>query len=105
MPKGKHSGGPGTYMQNSVNCTMDAPFAKAMNQKSGSGGTMDRNKAPFDKPHDTGGGGIPLVFYDDMSSSVGTRAPAPGQTAPSQQGNKRPGTKEYPFGGKTRDGN
>lgn len=105
MPKGKHSGGPGTYSRNGVNCTMDPPFAKATSQKSGSGGTMGHNKAPFDKPQSMGNGGIPTVFYDDMSSKSAARTQAPGQTAPSSQGQKRPGTKEYPYGGKTRDGN
>jgi len=95
-------GGPGTYTNGGVRCTMDPPFAKA--SKSGAGGTMDRNKAPFDKPHDTGGGGIPLVFYDDMKGTPNS-TPAPGQVAPSQQGGKRVGTKEYPFGGgNMRDG-
>ncbi len=105
MPKGKHSGGPGSYSKNGVNCTMDAPFAKAAGGRVSAGGAMNQNKAPFDRPKSMGVGGIAEVFYDDMSSKPATRTPAPGQTAPSQQGNKRPGTKEYPFGGKTSDGN
>jgi hypothetical protein len=52
-----------------------------------------------------GNGGIPTKFYDGLSGSMGTRTPAPGQVAPSQQGGKRVGTKEYPFGGgNMRDG-
>ena len=101
MAKGKRSGGPGTYSENWVNCTMDAPFSKAQNQKTGSGGVYDHNKAPFDKAHDTGGGGISEKFFDNL----GGKSAGPSQVGPSQQGQKREGTKEYPYGGGSmRDG-
>lgn len=101
----KRGGGPGTYETNGVRCTMDAPFPKAAGQKSGVGGGIDgRNKAPFDKPQSMGNGGIPTKFFDGMSSKAATRTPAPGQVAPSQQGGKREGTEEYPYGGKMSDG-
>src|SRR5262245_56215511 len=99
----KRGGGPGTYSTNGVRCTMDAPFSKPATQREGNGGVYGSNKAPFDKPQSAGG--IPPKFYDNLSASQGTRTPAPGQTGPSSQGQVRPGTKQYAFGGKTKDGN
>lgn len=67
MATGKRGGGPGTYTENGVNCTMNAPFSKATGSRTGvGGGQYDANKAPFDKPHSTGGGGIPTKFFDGM---------------------------------------
>lgn len=82
----KHSGGPGTYTKGGVNCTMDAPFQTK--------GGMPSNgmKAPFDG----GTSGIPVKMYDNLG---GMASGAPNQVAPSAQGQKRGGTKEYPQGG------
>ena len=69
MPSGKRGGGPGTYTENGVVCTMGAPFSKAKSSREGvGGGQYDGNKAPFDARHSTGGGGIPLKFYDGMTA-------------------------------------
>lgn len=77
MPTGKRGGGPGTYTENGVVCTMGAPFKKAAGQREGvGGGIYDKNKAPFDKPHDTGSGGIPLKFFDGMSEKAATTSSA-----------------------------
>jgi hypothetical protein len=70
MAKGKHSGGPGTYTTNGVECTLDAPFSKAENSRQGvGGGEYGANKAPFGKPQSMGGGGIPTKFFDGMSAT------------------------------------
>lgn len=89
----KHSGGPGTYTDNGVVCTMDAPFSKGKDQR-----PSNKMKAPFDSGHSD----TPTTVYANLESS-GSKMP--GQVAPSQQGNKRTGTKEYPYGGGSmRDG-
>jgi len=44
------------------------------------GGIYDRNKAPFDKPHDTGGGGIPLKFFDGTREPSVKGTPSKGQS-------------------------
>lgn len=58
------------------------------------GKKMDAMEGPFNKPHDTGNGGIPLVMYDTMGSpSQGTTITdtnTAGLSAPSGQGPKRP---------------
>lgn len=61
MATGKRGAGPGSYSKNGVNCTMNAPFAKAGSGRQGSAGA---NHAPFDKPQSLGGGGIPMKFFD-----------------------------------------
>lgn len=88
----KHSGGPGTNSAGGVNSTMDAPFKTK--------GGMPSNKMGGE----WGGGtsGIPTKVYDSLG---GMASGAPGQVAPSEQGQKRGGTKEYPQGGGSmRDG-
>ncbi len=60
---------PGTYAQNGVRCTMNAPFSKATSPASGSG-EMGKNHAPFDKPQSMGNGGIPTKFYETMPSKT-----------------------------------
>src|SRR5262245_5288214 len=88
----KHSGGPGTYSSGGVNCTMDPPFKTK--------GGMPSNK--MDGQWGGGTSGIPTKVYDSLG---GMSAGAPNQTAPSQQGQKRSGTREYPQGGGSmRDG-
>ena len=60
---------PGTYTDNGVRCTMNAPFSKAASSKQGvGGGEYGANHAPFSKAQDTGNGGIPTKFYDGMSA-------------------------------------
>lgn len=67
-----HTTAPGTSTRGGVNGTMDSPFGgKKVNGRSeGTGGTYDRNKAPFDQPRDTGGGGIKTKFFEDVQASV-----------------------------------
>lgn len=94
MAKKSHSGGPGSYTQNGVNCTMDAPFKAGLRA-----GDSNKMGAPFDG----GTNGIPTRVYDNLGGRA-TGKP-PGQVGPSQQGGKREGTKEYPMGGGSmRDG-
>lgn len=69
MASGKRGGGPGTYTENGVNCTMGAPFKKAMSGSPSAKGIDGRNKAPFDKPQSMGNGGIATRFFDDMSET------------------------------------
>ena len=70
MATGKRGGGPGTYTDNGVVCTMNPPFDKAANSKTGSSAGIDgRNKAPFDKPQSMGGGSIPTRFFDTSMSA------------------------------------
>ena len=64
---------PGTYTTNGVRCTMDAPFSKAAGSRTGSAGEYGANHAPFDKPQNTGNGGIPTKFFDTgMGASKAT---------------------------------
>ena len=83
-----HSGGPGTYNSGQVNCTMDPPFKAAKNQPAG-------NHLP--KPFDGGASSAP--FNQRVTDNIGGSRQSPSQVAPSQQGQKREGTKEYPYGG------
>lgn len=70
MPSGKRGGGPGSYTENGVVCTMGAPFGKAKSSREGVGGGMyGANKAPFEKPQSMGNGGIPTKFFDSMSAT------------------------------------
>lgn len=70
MATGKRGGGPGSYTQNGVTCTMDAPFDKAANAKTGSSAGIDgQNKAPFNKPQSMGNGSIPTRFFDTSMSA------------------------------------
>ena len=85
----KHSGGPGTYTSGDVNCTMDPPFKTKGGQPSSSmGGQWGESSR--------GAGAIPTRVTDTLG---GMASSAPNQTAPSQQGQKRTGTREYPQGG------
>lgn len=47
-----------------------------------SGGVYDHNHAPFDKPHDTGNGGIPTKFFDDTHSPTVARTTVSGSGIP-----------------------
>ncbi len=67
MASGKRGGGPGSYTENGVVCTMGAPFKKGMSGNASGPGVDGRNKAPFDKPQSMGNGGIPTRFFDGMS--------------------------------------
>jgi len=44
-------------------------------------GVYDANTAPFDKPHDTGNGGIPLKFFDRPVANK-TKGPFPAPRQP-----------------------
>ena len=70
MATGTRGGGPGSYSQNGVRCTMDAPFDKSASAKTGTGPGLDgQNKAPFNKPQSMGGGSIPTRFFDTSMSA------------------------------------
>ena len=77
----KHGGGPGTNTRGGVVSTMqNANNAKTAMPSNGM-------KAPFDKPHSTGGGSIPVKMYDQ---SIKTPAlPAPSQPAPGRTGGQQ----------------
>lgn len=60
----------------------------------GSTGIYDRGNAPFDKPHDLGGGGIPLKFAESGPS----KGPTPTQTSGLETRAPRPGTMQNAFG-------
>ncbi len=67
-------------------------------------GRYDANKSPFDAPHDTGTGGIPLKFFDE-SGPFGAQRTAktvsPAFAAPPNAGlGPMPTTRRFPFGGK-----
>lgn len=81
------SNAPGTSVNRGVSTTMGNAMKVSVGQPSNSMG------APFDKPLDTGGGGIPVVIYDKNMPSVSV--PKPSQDGPlgAQGGQKRPGTK------------
>lgn len=57
-------------------------------------GVYDASPGPFSKPHDLGGGGIPLKF---MESGPG-KGPTPTQTAGADTRAPRPGTMQRAFG-------
>jgi len=77
MATGKRGGGPGTYTDNGVICTMHPPFGQAASQKQGvGGGRYGSNKAPFDKGQSMGGGSIPTKFFDGMSANEATTSNA-----------------------------
>jgi len=91
----KRSGGPGTYTQQGVRCTMNAPFGKAASAKAGSGPGIDgRNKAPFDKPQSMGNGGLPTRFFDGMPAKAATTVPA-GQVSPPIGKTQAVGTRRF----------
>lgn len=91
----KHSGGPGTYTQGGVNCTMDAPFGSASPSMPSNHMKGQFGQAPAASK-------IPVKMYESQGKTGSVGA---GSVAPSQQGNKRTGTKEYPYGGGSmRDG-
>lgn len=55
-------GGKGTASHNNVVSTLMSPFNKAAGSARSSGPSA--NHAPFDRPQDTGTGGIPTQFFD-----------------------------------------
>lgn len=82
MATGKRGAGPGSYSKNGVNCTMNAPFSKSANAKTGSSAGIDgQNKAPFDKPQSLGGGGIPTRFYDTSMSPKPAKSSSAGASS------------------------
>lgn len=88
MAKSK-TGGPGTYSEGGVVCTMDSPFkTKGGMPSSSMGGDWSGGSR--------GAGAIPTRVTDNLG---GMASGAPNQVAPSQQGQKRDGTREYPQGG------
>lgn len=92
MPK-NHSGGPGTYSQRGVRCTMDAPMGGNVSPGSG-GGIQGRNKAPFDKPQSMGNGGIPTKFFDGMSAKPAKTSNA-GMSEPFAVATQNVGTRRF----------
>lgn len=73
-----HSGGPGTNTRGGVVSTIEnASGAKTSMGSNGMG-------APFEKPHSTGGGGIPVTMYD--KSMKAGKVPAPSQKGPGYTG-------------------
>lgn len=60
----------------------------------GQPGMYDRSPAPFDKPHDTGNGGVPLKFMESGPS----KTPTPTQTAGLDSRAPRRGTMQRAFG-------
>lgn len=92
MAAGKRGAGPGAYTENGVNCTMGAPFNKAMG--AGRSGGAGENKAPFNKPQSMGNGTIPTKFFDtSMAARSATTV---------QAGNVSPGVKGQPAIGNRR---
>lgn len=77
----------GTSTRGGVRSTMSPPFSgKGVSGGQGvGGGTYGQNKAPFDKPHSVGNGGIPVKMFDGMPEKKATTANA--SSAPL----KRPG--------------
>jgi hypothetical protein len=39
----------------------------------GNPGLYDRNKAPFDKPHSLGTGGVPTIFFTSLGEKKATK--------------------------------
>lgn len=92
----KFSGGPGTYTQGGVNCTMNSPFGSASPDLPSNGmkGNFDASKASSK---------LPTKVYETQGK-MGKEQPT--QTAPSAQGQVRTGTDQFKYGGgKMRDGN
>lgn len=87
-----HKHAPGTSTRGGVITTMDNTM-----KASSSPGDGNNMKAPFDKPHATGGGGIPTIIF--AKGITAPAVPKPGQgggtvpTVGGQGGQKRPGTK------------
>jgi hypothetical protein len=54
-----------------------SPVRSEMHSKvpslTGNPGLYDRNKAPFDKPHSLGTGGIPLRFFESLGEKKATK--------------------------------
>ncbi len=83
-----------------IRSTFDAPFSKAAHSPKGATGIYDHNRTPdFDAPHDLGGGGIPLKFYDNLGGAAAIETPTPGQTGSPIVGQPaRKGTSQFPYG-------
>ena len=78
--------GPGVSERGGVRTTMGNANNASTNQPS------NGMKAPFDKAHSTGGGGIPVTMYDQ--SMKAPKMPSPSQPGPgSTGGQQRSGTK------------
>lgn len=69
-------GGKGTAVRHGVQGTLDAPFSKAAGAARSSGPSA--NTGPFNKPQDTGGGGIPTQFFDRSTPTTRARLASPG---------------------------
>lgn len=86
---------PGTYVDNGVRCTMNAPFDSAAHSRHGvGGGTYGQNKAPFDKPASVGAGDIPVKFYDGMAATAATTVNA-GMSKPTASANPPVGQRRF----------
>ena len=86
---------PGTYSENGVRCTMNAPFSKASSSRQGvGGGEYGANHAPFSKAQDTGNGGIPTKFYDGMSAKPADTVNA-GMSKPTASANPPVGQRRF----------
>jgi len=48
-------------------------FPVPSTSSSSPGAVMDANRGPFSKPHDTGGGGIPMKFFEGPSTTAAAR--------------------------------
>lgn len=89
-----HGKAPGTTTKGGVTSTMSNAMKASTTQSSNS------MKGPFDKPHSTGGGGIPVKMYDTSigtpkvpTASVLEKGKGTGPILGAQGGQKRPGTK------------
>ncbi len=91
----RHSSGPGSSTKGGVSSTMAAPFSGSPSKRTGvGGGRYGSIASPFDKPQDTGGGGIPTKMMDGMPVKVATRVTA-GQVSPGMKVGQSIGTRRY----------
>ena len=68
--------GPGAHKSHGVVSTLSSPFNKAAGAGRSSGPSA--NHAPFDKPQDTGNGGIPTQFFDRTTPTTKAGTASPG---------------------------
>lgn len=69
-------GGKGTVKHNGICSTLNAPWGQAAGAGRSSGPSA--NHAPFDKPQDTGNGGIPTQFFDRTTPTTKAGTASPG---------------------------
>ncbi len=87
-------GGPGTYMDRGVRCTMDAPFGGKGMTKAGIGGGQSM-KAPFDRAADVGRNDIPTKKYAADLSAKPARTVNAGMTQGGTSSNPPVGTRRF----------